>query len=195
MDSTSSNRPLTVGWGYLLSPLSLRAPAQPSYFFCVCERYSPLGRSASAPLPDFFLDFCGTSAPSGITFDTHGNLYLSQWGDYNSNEGAIYRISPDRSSTKWADGLGTPRRMVWSGGTAYGDYLYVTDATSKNISRVDLDGNVSTFASVSAMPHCLVLDRIGDYGGYMYTQQEARITLIALPLVEPLPCSVISQVR
>lgn len=109
------------------------------------------------------------SAPSGMTFDAHGNLYLSQWGDYNSNEGVIYRISPDRSATKWSDGLGTPRRMVWSGGTAYGEYLYVTDATSRNIARIDLDGNVSTFVSVSAMPHSLILDRTGDYGGFMYT--------------------------
>lgn len=44
-------------------------------------------------------------APRGITFDPYGNLYLSQWGDYYSYEGAIYRISPDKSVTKWVDGL------------------------------------------------------------------------------------------
>ena len=52
MDSTSSNRPLTVGWGYPLSPLSLRTLAQPSYFQAQTIGFA----TNKAPLPDFFLD-------------------------------------------------------------------------------------------------------------------------------------------
>ena len=106
-------------------------------------------------------------APSGITFDSYGNLYLTQWEDYPSI-GGIYRISPDKSAMKWVDGLGTPRKMVWTGGTEYGDYLYVTDATPRDLLRIELDGTVSTFCHVGAGPHALALDRTGAYGGYLY---------------------------
>ena len=40
MASILSNRPMTVGWGYFLSPLSLRSPAQPSLIFYDWQPYA-----------------------------------------------------------------------------------------------------------------------------------------------------------
>lgn len=106
-------------------------------------------------------------APAEITFDSYGNMYLSQWGEY-PNQGFIYRVSTNKTATKLVDGLGTPRRMVWTGGTSYGEYLYVTDATPNELLRINLAGAVATFTSVSGGPHSLGLDRTGAYGGKMY---------------------------
>jgi len=106
--------------------------------------------------------------PREVTFGPYGNMYLSMWQDY-PNIGSIYRVTPDGVVTEWLDGLGTPRRIVWAGGTEYGDYLYVADGTPDAILRVTLDGTYSTFVSVSDGPHCLALDRKGDYGGFLYT--------------------------
>ena len=107
------------------------------------------------------------SDPRDIMFDPYGNLYLTQWENYPT-KGAIYRVAPDKTVTKWVDGLGTPRRMVWAGGTDYGEYIYVADGTSGNLLRIDLDGNVSTFCHVPNWPHSLALDRSGAYGGRLY---------------------------
>jgi hypothetical protein len=109
----------------------------------------------------------GQGEPRGIAFDPYGNLYLSNWDNY-PDAGSIYRISPDKSVNRWIEGLGTPRVIVWTGGTEYGDYLYVTDATPSDLLRIDLDGTVSTFSHVGAGPHSLGLDTTGAYGGYLY---------------------------
>ncbi|MHC4545427.1 MAG: SMP-30/gluconolactonase/LRE family protein [Planctomycetota bacterium] len=111
----------------------------------------------------------GKPGPSGMVFDGYGNLYLSHWGDYNSVEGVIYCVNPYKQVVRFVDGLGTPRRMVWAGGTSYGEYLYVADCTGKEIVRVGLDGTVATVCRVSALPHSLVLDKTGTYGGRLFT--------------------------
>jgi len=105
--------------------------------------------------------------PRGITFDYYGNLYLSNWDKY-PNIGSIYRVSRDKSVSRWVDGIGTPRAMVWGSGTDYGDYLYVPDATPCDLLKVSPEGAVSTVCHIGAGPHSLELDSTGAYGGYMY---------------------------
>jgi hypothetical protein len=105
--------------------------------------------------------------PRGLTFGPEGNLYVSHWEDYPS-PGAIYRISPDGTAEKWLGDLGTPRRIVWTGGTEYGDYLYLADGTLGGILRIELNGTLSTFISMSGGPHSLALDTAGGYEGLLY---------------------------
>ncbi|MHC4061605.1 MAG: SMP-30/gluconolactonase/LRE family protein [Planctomycetota bacterium] len=118
--------------------------------------------------------------PSGVEFDCHWNLYLSQWEVYRS-KGGIYRINSNRTGSKWMDMAGTPRRIVWAGGTSYGQYLYVSDATSYEVLRVGLDGTASLFCHLSDGPHSLALDRTGNYGGYLYiaTRHPDRIYAVS----------------
>jgi hypothetical protein len=104
----------------------------------------------------------------GMTFDSEGNLYVT----YSSN-GTIDIIAPDRSVTQLTHDLSDPRSIVWTGGTDYDDYLYIAEHTGHKIARVDLSGNVFTFASVNS-PQGIALDRVGTYGGYLYTGPRAN---------------------
>ncbi len=115
--------------------------------------------------------------PRDLMFDGAGAMYLTHSGD-----GAIYRVAPDRAVSRWADGLGTPRRLVWGGGTAYGDSLYMTHGAPEAIYRMDASGGATYFASVMHLtPHALAIDGTGAYGGYMYmaTRDMDRIVQIA----------------
>ena len=105
-------------------------------------------------------------SPVGMTFDANGNLYLSHWIAYPT-DGEIYRVSKDLEVTKWVDDLMTPRRMVWTSGTSYGEYLYVTDPDK--VLQIDNSGNATTFCQISTGPHSLALDTTGSYGGLLYT--------------------------
>jgi hypothetical protein len=111
-------------------------------------------------------------APRGLVFDRDWNLYLSQWQNYRS-KGAVFRMTNEKSFTRWLEIPGTPRRIVWTGGTDYGQFLYVTDATLHEIMRIGLDGKVSTFCPLRGGPHSLALDPTGSYGGRLYVATRA----------------------
>ena len=102
----------------------------------------------------------------GMTFDSDGNMYVTYRGG-----GTIDRITPDKNVTTFATGLLEPRDIFWAGGTDYGNYLYVADHAGSGlgkIARVDLSGNVTTFASLNS-PQGVEIDRVGSYGGFLYT--------------------------
>jgi sugar lactone lactonase YvrE len=101
-------------------------------------------------------------SPWDMVFVPDGNLYATQL-----NDRSLWRISPDGIAEEAATGLGRPTGLVWGGGTAYGDYLYVA-VTDTGVVRVHLDGTVEGFASRNCAG-TLGLDRAGDYGGFMYT--------------------------
>jgi len=115
-------------------------------------------------------------APRDLMFDGAGNMYLT-----HTSDGAVYRVEPDKTVTRWIDGLGTPRRLVWGGGTAYGDSLYLTHGDPKIVFRVDAGGGLTPFTPLSRTPHGLAIDGTGAYGGYMYaaTRDADRILRIA----------------
>jgi len=118
--------------------------------------------SYSCPMP---LEAIGM--PRGMAFDPGGNLYLTQLSGY-PDSGSIYRVSPDGTAVEWRAGLGTPRRIVWAGGSDLGDYLYLTDGNPSVVYRLELDGTVSVFAALDDTAHSLALDRSGLYGGNLF---------------------------
>ncbi|MCK4628772.1 MAG: PEP-CTERM sorting domain-containing protein [Sedimentisphaerales bacterium] len=102
----------------------------------------------------------------GMTFDSDGNLYVTY-----SSSGTIDVITPDKNITQLASGMTDPRSVVWAGGSDYDNYLYVADHAGSGVGRiakVSLAGVVTTFASLNS-PQGLGLDRVGTYGGYLYT--------------------------
>jgi hypothetical protein len=104
-----------------------------------------------------------------MVFDDNGNLYAT----HGEPLGSIWWITPDGSASEFVHGLQTPCGIVWAGGTSYGDYLYVVEYETEGggIVKVGLDGTTSNFASMDPPKHApspLGLDKIDNYGGYLY---------------------------
>lgn len=117
------------------------------------------------------------SAPWDIAFDPAGRIYLSQteYLPLRDKPDAIYRVNTDRTVTRWATNLKSPRRIAWGGGTAFGDYLYVPENYADRIQRIALNGTRTTFGgSIDMAPQALAIDRTGTYGGQMYMATRAH---------------------
>ena len=107
-----------------------------------------------------------TQTSKGMASDSSGNLYVT----YEAG-GTIDRVSPDKTVTTIATGLLAPRDIVWTGGTAYGNYLYVADHAGigfGKIARVNPTGGYTKFVDIRS-PQGIGIDRWGNYGGYLYT--------------------------
>ena len=103
----------------------------------------------------------GIDAPYSMTADNNGNLYLT-----HRSAGSIWRVTPQGQGTQFVTGLDEPRAIEWTGGTSYGNYLYVT--CDRDIKKVGLDGTPSNFSYISGIPTAMGLDRTGNYGSYLY---------------------------
>jgi hypothetical protein len=110
-------------------------------------------------------------APREIAFDPAGRIYLSHW-EYlplSSNPDSIYRVNTDRTVTRWLTGVDSPRRLVWGGGTTFGDYLYLGEGDADLILRIAMDGTHAAFGgAIEGAPTALAIDRTGTYGGQMF---------------------------
>jgi len=116
---------------------------------------------------DTYISYVPSPGMGGMTFDHEGNLYVA-YGNTTYNNGGIDVITPSKDVIQLTTGLNDPRGIVWTGGTSYGEYLYVANPGSRQIKRVSLDGSVSTFCDI-ASAHPIELDRVGNYCGYLYT--------------------------
>lgn len=119
----------------------------------------------------------GIGNSMGMAFDDSGNLFVTQRGDsaLNFANGSIYKIAPGGSASRWVENIAGPRRIVWGGGTAYGDNLYVAESEpDEYILQVTTSGSVTPFARIDRFgndadtTHPLAIDRSGTYGNLMY---------------------------
>jgi len=104
--------------------------------------------------------FTGTHCKD-IAFDSSGNLYAVS-GDI------MYKITPDGTASVFVTGLSNTQDIVYGGGTAYGDKLYIANHNANNIICVELDGTKSVFSSFSEAPLNLTIDRGSNFDGKMY---------------------------
>ncbi len=107
-----------------------------------------------------------------MAFDGEGNLYITQRGttELEYTDGSIYKITSDRMVSKWVDTITGPRDIVWTGGTSYGDTLFVAESNTRDILGITLMGNITTFSDcISEYPHALGIDRTGNYSWGLYT--------------------------
>jgi len=105
----------------------------------------------------------GRDKITGSCFDDEGNLYLTY-----SYDASIARVSSTNVTTHWADNLAGPAMIVWTGGTAYGDSLYVMENFDSKVRVLDDQGNHSVFASVNRFPLALGIDKYGNYGNQLF---------------------------
>jgi sugar lactone lactonase YvrE len=103
-------------------------------------------------------DGVGTAArlylPAGLAVDLAGNIYAADMGN-----GAVRKITLDGRVTTlagmvWegsADGLGTAARFRGPAGISVNSsgQLYVSDRANNTIRRIDIDGQVTTFAGLA----------------------------------------------
>jgi len=115
-------------------------------------------------------DSSGMGGIYGSGFDGQGSLYVTYLGtqDVSYQNGSIAKITPSDVTTRWADNLSKPTRVVWTGGTDYGDKMYVMEYLKDKVKILDGQGNHSSFATVYHSPVSLALDRSGNYGNMLY---------------------------
>jgi gluconolactonase len=79
--------------------------------------------------------------PNFGVFDDAGNLYVTDSGDWGSDDGLIYRIAPDGSTTVWTDGPSRfPNGCCLS---ADGGALFLVESRGRAISRIAIEDDGS----------------------------------------------------
>jgi hypothetical protein len=72
--------------------------------------------------------FKGGTITTDMTFVPGGDLYVTyQGGPEYARDGVIYKVAPNGTASLFMDGFVHPKSITWGGGTAYGNYLYITD--------------------------------------------------------------------
>ena len=108
--------------------------------------------------------------PNYPAFDSEGNLFVCDSGDWNGDNGLVYRIRPGGDGEIWSRDLATfPNGLCFGPG---GDYLYV--AMSLNSPRVDRvkiepDGSAGAVETVVEFPGAVPDGVAFDTEGNLYT--------------------------
>ncbi|MBN2511878.1 MAG: PEP-CTERM sorting domain-containing protein [Sedimentisphaerales bacterium] len=99
-----------------------------------------------------------------MVFDSQGNLYLT-----HEVTGAINKISSTGEVTVgWVECLSNPCGIEYTGGSAYGNYLYVNTSNNDAVYQIDLNGNKTSFSSDISGSTMIALDRGSHYGNKLY---------------------------
>jgi hypothetical protein len=103
----------------------------------------------------------GLDGMKDMTFDDQGNLYAVHYSD-----SSVWRITPSGNASAFVSGLYQPDGIEWTGQTAFGDYLYVTNGSS--LVRVSKSGIKSDFGGSFPTGSDVAVDRTGNYGGNLF---------------------------
>jgi sugar lactone lactonase YvrE len=96
--------------------------------------------------------------------DSQGNLYLT-----HEATGTINKVSPAGEVTVgWVKSLANPCGIEYTGGSTYGDYLYVNTSNNGSIYKIGLDGSKTLLTSSITGSTMIALDRDGYYGNKLY---------------------------
>jgi|GEM_PF-4149437 len=114
-------------------------------------QYSTTTYSVPVPVSTIFATV-GVN-PTGLAFDSSGNLYVA-----NQSSNTISKVTPDGTVTTFASGFTGPRGIVFdSSGN-----LFVANQGGTTISKITPAGAVSTFATVGSDPKNLAFDSAGN---------------------------------
>lgn len=98
-----------------------------------------------------------------MTFDASNNLYLTtRWG------GTITKVTPEKQANRnWATGLDNPIGIAYTGGSTYGNNLYVSCIGNGKVVKIDMNGNKTDFSSLGGV-ESIGFDNTGQYGSKLY---------------------------
>lgn len=110
-----------------------------------------------------------------MVFDDDGNMYIpSNWRK------AIAKITPDKQvNLNWVTGLNDIYQMEFTGGSSYGDNLYVCSASGNKVIKIDMNGNTNNFCSLTGASS-VIYDRNGNYGNKLYVGTSSYDTIYSL---------------
>lgn len=74
--------------------------------------------------------------PNWLAFDPAGNLYVTDSGDWRADDGLVFRIAPDGTTSVWTDAV--PHYPNGCCVDAAGEGLYVVESTAPAVSRVPI---------------------------------------------------------
>ena len=114
-------------------------------------KYTPSGTMTT------FVPNLGGGGPTGLTFDSNGNLYLSKAGNNMPGGGSIVKFAPNGTMTPFASGLSKPAGMAVDSS----NNLYVADLGSGSIFRFTPGGTKTTFTPGLSSPRSLAFDSNG----------------------------------
>jgi len=111
---------------------------------------------------EIFSEYSVYGRVEDIAFDNNGNLYAT-----NPTSGTIWKVTPDGTAAQFASGLTSPRGIEWTGGTVFGNNLYVVEynPSGGGILKIDTAGNVTNFGNMPSGGHAALpigLDRSGN---------------------------------
>jgi hypothetical protein len=110
-----------------------------------------------------------------MTFDSNGNMYVSSnWSS------SIAKITPGKQVNRtWVTGLNNACGIEFTGGSSYGNNLYVTSAGNSTVYKIDMNGTKSTFCSLNGVEG-VAYDRTGTYGNKLYVSTSAYDRIYSL---------------
>jgi gluconolactonase len=110
--------------------------------------------------------------PNYVVFDSGGNLYLSDSGDYHKDNGCLWKIGPGGRGEVLRDDVNAfPNGLALSGDEGW---LYVALSTMPGVVRVPLAGGAPETVALMErkVPDGLALDRQGNLYISCYTPDE-----------------------
>jgi gluconolactonase len=87
--------------------------------------------------------------PNYSAFDTEGNLYVTDSGEWGADDGLIYRVAPSGENTVWTEHA--PRFPNGCCLTLEGDALLVIESHGRSISRIPIrdDGSAGSIEPIA----------------------------------------------
>jgi gluconolactonase len=113
-------------------------------------------------------DRCGTrkfKTPNFSVFDTEGNLYFSDSGDWDGANGCVYRLRPNKRIEMFAGPFAFANGLALS---ADDRFLYVVQSTRDNVLQIEIRadgtaGKPTVYAShLARIPDGLAFDDVGN---------------------------------
>jgi len=101
-----------------------------------------------------------------MTADGEGKVYVS-----HGNAGGLassIMVASQNNVSKLISGTNNFQGITWTGGTSYGDNLFIAETAANEIKKSNALGNVSTFRNLAEQPLVVEVDRTGNYNNQLY---------------------------